>query len=178
MLSFRNRLLILLTGLVVGAQTVTFVTALARTNSTERQRADAQLVAGAQIARRVIDYRERQLANAVSVLAADFGLREAVASADTPTVASALGNHAARIGADLTVAFDLDGNVIATGEGTRAIDPRFVKELLARGDHAPGRAAVPGHRRADPSRVHRAGAGARRDRPRRAGLRGELGVHR
>ncbi|MEY2855191.1 MAG: hypothetical protein RL030_2323, partial [Pseudomonadota bacterium] len=37
MLSFRNRLLILLTGLVVGAQTVTFVTALARTRATEQQ---------------------------------------------------------------------------------------------------------------------------------------------
>ena len=94
MLSFRNRLLILLTGLVVGAQTVTFVTALARTRATEQQRADSQLIAGAQVARRMIDYRERQLANAVSVLTADYGLREAVASGDTPTVASALGNHA------------------------------------------------------------------------------------
>ncbi len=72
MLSFRNRLLILLTGLVVGAQTVTFVTALARTRATEQERADAQLIAGAQVARRVIDYRERQLANAVSVLTADY----------------------------------------------------------------------------------------------------------
>ena len=138
MLSFRNRLLILLAGLVVGAQTVTFVTALARTKATERARADEQLVAGAQIARRVIDYRERQLANAVGVLAADFGLREAVASADTLTVASALGNHAARIGADLTVAFDLEGGMIASGEGTRPVDENFVRELAQHGDHEPG----------------------------------------
>jgi len=53
MLTFRNRLLILLIGLVLGAQTVTFLTALARTKATERQRADAQLVAGAQIARKL-----------------------------------------------------------------------------------------------------------------------------
>jgi diguanylate cyclase (GGDEF)-like protein len=138
MLSFRNRLLILLTGLVVGAQTVTFVTALARARTTERERADAQLIAGAQIARRVIDYRERQLANAVSVLAADYGLREAVASGDTPTVASALGNHAARIGAQLTMAFDLDGRVIATGEGTRGIDAAAARELAVLGEHAEG----------------------------------------
>ena len=51
MLSFRNRLLILLIGLVVGAQTVTLFTALARTASTEKSRADAQLTAGAQVAR-------------------------------------------------------------------------------------------------------------------------------
>jgi diguanylate cyclase len=139
MLSFRNRLLILLTGLVVGAQTVTFVTALARTRATEQERADAQLVAGAQVARRVIDYRERQLANAVSVLTADYGLREAVASGDTPTVASALGNHAVRVGAELTAAFDLDGRVIATGEGTGAIGAVAARELVRHGAHEPGK---------------------------------------
>ena len=137
MLTFRNRLLILLIGLVIGAQTVTFLTALARTSATERQRADAQLEAGAQIARKLIDYRERQLANAVAVLAADFGLREAVASADTATVASALGNHATRVGADLTVAFDLDGRIIATGEGTRTIDAVLSKALMEQGEHSP-----------------------------------------
>ena len=82
MLSFRNRLLILLIGLVVGAETVTLFTALARTAATERQRADAQLEAGAHVAQRVLEYRERQLANTVTVITADFGLREAVASGD------------------------------------------------------------------------------------------------
>ena len=137
MLTFRNRLLILLIGLVLGAQTVTFLTALARTSATEEQRADAQLAAGAQIARKLIDYRERQLANAVAVLAADYGLKEAVGSgsADTATLASALGNHAARVGADLTVAFNLDGTVIATGEGTRPIDAALAKALVEQGEH-------------------------------------------
>jgi diguanylate cyclase (GGDEF)-like protein len=138
MLSFRNRLLILLTGLVVGAQTVTYVTALARTRATERERADAQLVAGAQIARRVVDYRERQLANAIGVLAADYGLREAVASGDRPTMASALGNHAARIGAELTAALDREGRVLAIGEGTTAVDAGTAQQLALHGDHEPG----------------------------------------
>src|SRR5262245_36131006 len=104
MLSFRSRLLILLIGLVVGAETVTLFTALARTEATERQRADAQLVSGAHVAQRLLEYRERQLANTVSVLSADYGLREAMATGDRPTVASALANHAARIGATLTLA--------------------------------------------------------------------------
>jgi len=115
MLSFRNRLLILLIGLVVGAETVTLFTALARTSATERQRADSQLEAGAHVAQKLLEYRERQLANAVTVLTADYGLREAVASGDRPTVASALSNHAKRIGANLTLALDLDGNVMAGG---------------------------------------------------------------
>src|SRR6187399_1183599 len=100
MLSFRNRLLILLIGLVAGAQIVTLFTALARTASEERRRADVQLVHGAEVATRVLASRERQLATAVAVLVADYGLREAFTSGDAPTVASALDNHAGRIGAD------------------------------------------------------------------------------
>ena len=117
MLSFRNRLLILLIGLVVGAETVTLFTALARTSATERQRADSQLEAGAHVAQKLLEYREKQLANAVSVLTSDFGLREAVASGDRPTVASALSNHAKRIGANLTLALDLDGKWTILGIG-------------------------------------------------------------
>jgi diguanylate cyclase len=130
MRTFRNRLLILLIGLVVGAQTVTLFTALARTSTTERQRADDQLTAGAQVARELIQFRERQLASAVAVLAADFGLREAIATSDRETVASALGNHASRIGADLTLAIDLDGHIVATGEGSPSLDASSTKALL------------------------------------------------
>ncbi len=139
MLSFRNRLLILLIGLVVGAETVTLFTALARTSTTERHRADEQLVAGAHVAQRLLEYRERQLANGVAVLAADFGLKEAIGSKEADTVASALANHARRIGADVTLAVDLDGKVIARGEGTAAIEQELVAALSsARGADADG----------------------------------------
>lgn len=118
MLSFRNRLLILLLGLVAGAQIVTLFTALARTATEERKRADVQLVRGAQTAVQTLADRERLLATAVSVLVADFGLREAVAIGDAPTLASALDNHALRIGADVSFALDLDGEVIGRGRRT------------------------------------------------------------
>ena len=130
MRTFRNRLLILLIGLVVGAQTVTLFTALARTAASERARADEQLIAGTQIARELIRYRERQLDSAVTVLAADFGLREAIATADNATVASALGNHSSRIGAQLSVALDLQGHLIAMGEGDHPVDDDIAKGLL------------------------------------------------
>lgn len=129
MLSFRNRLLILLTGLVVGAQVVTLVTALASTLSVERKRADDQLVEGASKAQYTLDMRERLLANAVTVLALDFGLREAVAINDAPTLASALENHARRIGADLTVAMDLDGRLLAQGGSAPLQDSALLQAL-------------------------------------------------
>jgi EAL domain-containing protein (putative c-di-GMP-specific phosphodiesterase class I)/GGDEF domain-containing protein len=131
MLSFRNRLLILLIGLVVGAQTVTLVTALVRTAATERQRANEQLVKGARIARRQLDSRDEQLAVAVSALTSDYGLKQAVAIGDRVTVASALANSAHRIGAELTLALDLDGKLIARGEDTVGIAPEVVAAIAA-----------------------------------------------
>jgi EAL domain-containing protein (putative c-di-GMP-specific phosphodiesterase class I)/GGDEF domain-containing protein len=139
MLSFRNRLLILLIGLVVGAETVTLFTALARTSATVRERAGEQLVAGVHIAQQLLEYREKQLANAVSVLTSDYGLREAVASGDRPTVASALTNHAARVGADLTVAIDMEGKVIARGDAGD-VDPALLAALGSTDEGSQGRA--------------------------------------
>jgi diguanylate cyclase (GGDEF)-like protein len=129
MLSFRNRLLILLIGLVVGAQIVTLFTALARTASTERNRADKQLVQGALTATGLLESREKLLAAAVAVLVKDYGLVAAVATQEGPTLASALGNHAVRIEADLTLALDLDGKLIAQGEGSADVDAELVTAL-------------------------------------------------
>src|SRR6185369_8057337 len=101
MLSFRNQLLILLIGIVVSAQTVTLVTALVRTSANERHRADGDLEKGVVLAQEQLDSNEKQLANVVSLLGSDYGLKQAFGSRDQKTLASALYNHARRIGADL-----------------------------------------------------------------------------
>ena len=125
-LSFRNRLLILLIGLVVGTQIVTLFTALSRTEQTERHRADQQLEDGAKNAQLQLKSRERQLANAVAVLTADFGLKDAMALRDRPTLASTLANHGRRIEADLTLALDTDGNLIASAEDSGPVEPELI----------------------------------------------------
>jgi diguanylate cyclase (GGDEF)-like protein len=129
MWSFRNRLLFLLIGLVALAETVTLFTALASTSTTERQRANDQLVDGAQIAQLQLEFRERQLANSVAVLTTDYGLRDAVASGDAPTVISALENHAERVGATLALVLDLDGRVIARSGGDAVDDPELARAI-------------------------------------------------
>jgi EAL domain-containing protein (putative c-di-GMP-specific phosphodiesterase class I)/GGDEF domain-containing protein len=131
MLSFRNRLLILLIGLVVGAQTVTLFTSLASTRKTVLAGAREQLTAGVRNAQNQLDSNERVLAVAVSVLGSDDGLRQAVATGNKPTVASALANHARRIHADLSLALDLDGTLIARGEGTAPLEPELVSAVAA-----------------------------------------------
>ncbi|MBA2352102.1 MAG: EAL domain-containing protein [Burkholderiales bacterium] len=59
------------------------------------------LESGERIFQRMLEQRNQQLAETSRVLAADFGLREAVAKFDRETVNSVLNNHGARIGANL-----------------------------------------------------------------------------
>ena len=129
MRSFRNRLLVLIIGLVIAAQTVTLLAVLGRTQGAVRSRANEQLNAGAAVAKRLLDYRATQLANAVGVLAADFGLREAVASGDKATILSAARNHSRRIGADLLLVLDVDGKVMAASRPIGALSTDTVSQL-------------------------------------------------
>ena len=133
MLSFRNRLLILLIGLVVGAQTVTLFTALPSTYRNERARADRQLVTGAKQALQQMKLSEGQLKNAVDVLTRDWGLRDAFGRGLWPTLGSVLDNHADRIGANLTLALDLDGNVVAHGGASdaAAVDQELIAAIAS-----------------------------------------------
>src|SRR5262249_5751485 len=57
------------------------------------------------------------LRQAATVLAADFGFREAVNSGDVETIQSALENHGARIGATVTALLDTNLAIKAVGEG-------------------------------------------------------------
>ncbi len=112
--SFRNRLLVVIIGLVCVTQTVTLIAVLARTEHSVIDRASRQLVAGSTFVQQLVQFRASQLASGVSVLAADFGFREAVASGDGPTMLSAAQNDVQRIGADLMVLLDDHGHVLAS----------------------------------------------------------------
>jgi diguanylate cyclase (GGDEF)-like protein len=112
--SFRNRLLVLIIGLVIVTQTVTLAAVLLSTRRTVEARAAEQLRSGGTLAEHLIGFRAGQLANGVALLAADFGFREAVASGHTPTILSAARNHAQRIGADMVLVLDTHGRVLAS----------------------------------------------------------------
>ncbi|HXW74342.1 MAG TPA: EAL domain-containing protein [Steroidobacteraceae bacterium] len=118
--SFRNRLLVLIIGLVIVTQTVTLAAVLVSTRRTVETRAAEQLRAGGTLVEHLIRFRAGQLASGVAVLAADFGFREAVASGHNPTILSAARNHAQRIGADLVLLLDTHGSVLASTEPAAA----------------------------------------------------------
>jgi len=112
--SFRRRILLLVVGLVIVTQSVTLFAVLARTSAAVEARAAERLAYGGATVRQLIGFRNGQLANAVSVLSADFGFREAIASGDRPTILSAIENQRDRIEAGFVAVFDPDGTVVAS----------------------------------------------------------------
>jgi diguanylate cyclase (GGDEF)-like protein len=114
MQSFRTRILALVLGLVTVTLLATVGAVVVKARQEARERAAEQLRAGAEFTHEFLRFRGAQLNGAVRVLAADFGFREAVASADSPTILSAIANHGSRIGAGLVVLMDVEGNVITS----------------------------------------------------------------
>jgi diguanylate cyclase (GGDEF)-like protein len=110
--SFKNRLLILIVSLMALAQGVTIVLTLGSIRGAVRAESARQLTATRAMLDRTLAVRARLLRAATDVLVADFAFREAVATADRPTMQSALSNHAGRVGADLAVLYAPDGRVL------------------------------------------------------------------
>jgi len=140
--SFRNRLLVLIIGLVVVTQSVTLIAVLARVEQTVEGRAAGELGAGGAFIEQMIRFRASQLASGVSVLASDFGFREAMASGDPGTQLSAANNHLRRIGADLMLLLDNHGALLTSTQPVDAGTASALSQLLAAADMAVDRPHV------------------------------------
>lgn len=81
------------------------------------------LAANARVFDEILAARAGQMRDQADVLAHDFGFREAVATGDAPTIASALESLQARVRSDDAFVVTLDGEVLTAGEaGTAAPD--------------------------------------------------------
>ncbi|HEV2701113.1 MAG TPA: EAL domain-containing protein [Steroidobacteraceae bacterium] len=128
--SFRNRLLALIIGLVVAAQSVTLVAVLASTNHEARVSADQRLRYGSKVVQSYLRLQAGQLSSTVAVMATDIGFKEAVASRDPETMLSAATNHAERIGWDVIVFLDTDGRLIKSNSQYVAAHAQTVQKLI------------------------------------------------
>ena len=61
----------------------------------------------------ILAARARQMGDQASVLARDFGFREAVATDDAPTIASALTSLEERVRSDMAFVLTLEGELLA-----------------------------------------------------------------
>ncbi len=92
-----------------------------------------ELTVGSRVFKRLRDMNSQQLIEATSVLTYDFGFREAIATRDSPTILSALRNHAARIKARGMSVISLDGIVEAdTIKESNAGHPFAQMDLIQR----------------------------------------------
>jgi diguanylate cyclase (GGDEF)-like protein len=87
-----------------------------------RRQVAQELQVGERVWRRLLEQNAQQLRQGASVLAADFGFRAAVSSGDIATIASALENNGARIGATITALVDTSMALRAVGETGDAND--------------------------------------------------------
>ncbi len=111
--SLSTRIALLYAGLfalVLGLVVSLAAGALARFGEASAAR---DLAANARVFDEILAGRARQMGDQAGVLAHDFGFRQAVATGDAPTIASALGSLETRVRSDMAFVLTLEGEVLA-----------------------------------------------------------------
>ncbi|MEX2575846.1 MAG: EAL domain-containing protein [Halofilum sp. (in: g-proteobacteria)] len=111
---FQRKLTLFFTALVAVIQLATLVLVAYAISQNVRQQVERELAVGSRVTDELLAVRSDRLLRSVHVLASDFGFKEAAATGDRPTVRSVLGNHGARIEADMGALLDLGGAVQAS----------------------------------------------------------------
>ena len=114
MASLKHRLALAAAAIVSVSQAATIALVLYLAKGDAEERAKERLSIGSAVVADFMNNHKAQLDTTVTVLAADFAFRSAIASLDLPTVTSVLRNHAARIGADESMLVARDGRVLAS----------------------------------------------------------------
>ena len=129
--TFRTKLLLLTIVPLAVAQIVTLFAVMQTVEQNIQADAQASLTIGTTVVNEFLAARTEQLRTSVSVLAADYGLKEATATGDAATIRSVLENHSRRVGADIAALVDLDGSLIASTLDDIAKDRIDVIQLIA-----------------------------------------------
>ena len=107
---------------------------------------ERQLVASGAVYDRLWLQRTRQMQDAAQLLARDFGFREASATGDSATAASALANLKMRLHADLAVIVSADGRIAGSASPAVQGDVRRLWDALDSGQYS-GVATIDGKAR-------------------------------
>jgi diguanylate cyclase len=109
----RTRIIVFFVALIGLVQIAAFVLVDSANSTNARQKIESELEFGERIFARLLEQNRDRLSQTARVMAADYGLREAIATNDSATAISALRNHAGRINANMTMLVSLDRDVIA-----------------------------------------------------------------
>lgn len=135
--TLRHRIAAVFVGLLVLVMALVLVL-VARSDATiVSAELNRELSAGNRIFARLIEQNQHQLETAATVLSADFGFREAIATQDRPTIRSVLRNHGFRIGAQVMMLTDPEGRVVAeTTPNKPALRPFPFPDMLKAAEQA------------------------------------------
>jgi len=122
--SLAGRIVTIFLGLLLAVQLAGFFAIRHSIDANARAQLADQLQVGERLLRRLLDQNAQALTQAATLLASDYGFREAVLSGDQETIRSALDNHGARIGAGVVALLERDFslNVVGSG-GSEAVQP-------------------------------------------------------
>jgi diguanylate cyclase (GGDEF)-like protein len=129
----RTRLATLYAGLFALALSLVAAALYVVVAQTVENQVRSELVASSTVFDRLWTMRSRELGNAAGVLARDFGFREAVATGDPRTAASALDNLKARLGLRVAFIVNYDGSVVGVDDPALRRDGGALWAALDRG---------------------------------------------
>lgn len=115
-ISFRKRILFVLLGILLVAQVTTMLAVLGTTGRAVHRSVRDDLNVAESVFERLFGQRFVTLAEAVAVLAKDFGFKSAIGTGDSETIASALENFGGRAGATLAMFVPRAGAPVVAGD--------------------------------------------------------------
>lgn len=140
--SLRSRMVVVFALLFTVVQTSVLLLVERVSTRIAHERNTHELQVGARVFLRLMDQNRQRLLQAAEVVSRDVAFRNAVATGDSPTIASVLDNHGARVRADVVRLVSPDGHVIADSLQAIPRDRLFSHPRLIQVAQREGRASA------------------------------------
>ena len=121
----RTRIILFVVAMLVGVEVCCLALVNASSSRDATLKIEGELEVGQRVFTRLVRQNARVLSQSARVLAGDSAFREAVATGDTATIASALANHGQHMGAQAVLYVGLDGKVLADTLGNSRTPREF-----------------------------------------------------
>ncbi|MCW2291032.1 MULTISPECIES: diguanylate cyclase [Pseudomonas] len=109
-----RRIILALLAALLAVQVIIYLVSVRTNRNIVEETINTSLETTAQVVDQLLELRHRQLGQGAAVLAADYGLKEAIAIGERATIESMLQNHGRRLQADIAVLNSLDRQLIAS----------------------------------------------------------------
>ncbi|MGH8124389.1 MAG: EAL domain-containing protein [Rhodanobacteraceae bacterium] len=129
---FQTKLALAMLGLVLMLEVCSFAAVSWSTRNSAVTQAKQALEVGGRVFKRLLSTRNAQLEQNLAALASDFAFKQAIATGDRLTIASALANQTVRAKADFAFLVQRDGTVVAGTRDAPTGAGRFCSNIFGR----------------------------------------------